>query len=144
MSLIFTPSKFFPSSQLAARCFLTRHLLWLNTCPALVNQYRTRFNHVETPVVQKVDNTILRIDPAISTKYLSTGSSGQRYPAFAQLRPDLLLVPTVVARPLANERNIIGHCMLWGVVAQSLKSVKLLSQQLPTFLLFSDRRSVAQ
>ena len=34
--------------------------------------------------------------------------------------------------------------MLWRVVAQSLKPVKLFSQQLPTFLLFRDRRSVAQ
>ena len=31
-----------------------------------------------------------------------------------------------------------------GVVAQSLKPVELLSQQLPTFVLFCDRRSVAQ
>ena len=35
-------------------------------------------------------------------------------------------------------------CMLFGVVAQSLKPVKPLNQQLPTFLLFRDRRSVAQ
>ena len=35
-------------------------------------------------------------------------------------------------------------CMLLRVVAQSLKSVKLFSQQLPTFLLLRDRRSVAQ
>ena len=35
-------------------------------------------------------------------------------------------------------------CVLLGVVAQSLKPVKLFSQQLPTFLLFRDRRSVAQ
>ena len=34
--------------------------------------------------------------------------------------------------------------MLLHVVAQSLKPVKLFSQQLPTFLLFRDRRSVAQ
>ena len=34
--------------------------------------------------------------------------------------------------------------MLLRVVAQSLKPVKLFSQQLPTFLLFHDRRSVAQ
>ena len=34
--------------------------------------------------------------------------------------------------------------MLSGVVAQSLKPVKLLSQQLPTFPLFRDRRGVAQ
>ena len=71
-------------------------------------------------------------------------------------------------RPRANGRNIIGQqlrsqhcwvlhvafictpwCMLLDVVAccwiaQSLKPVKLFSQQLPTFLLFRDRRSVAQ
>ena len=35
------------------------------------------------------------------------------------------------------------HTLL-HVVAQSLKPVKLFSQQLPTFLLFRDRRSVAQ
>ena len=35
-------------------------------------------------------------------------------------------------------------CMLLDVVAQSLKPVKLFSQQLPTFLLFRDHRSVAQ
>ena len=34
--------------------------------------------------------------------------------------------------------------MLLCVVAQSLKPVKLFSQQLPTFLLFRDHRSVAQ
>ena len=35
-------------------------------------------------------------------------------------------------------------CMLLRVVAQSLKPVKVLSQQLPTFLLFRDRQSIAQ
>ena len=35
-------------------------------------------------------------------------------------------------------------CMLLRVVAQSLRPVKLLDQQLPTFRLFRDRRSVAQ
>ena len=35
-------------------------------------------------------------------------------------------------------------CVLLGVVAQSLKPVKLLNEQLPTFRLFRDRRSVAQ
>ena len=35
-------------------------------------------------------------------------------------------------------------CMLLRIAAQSLKPVKLFSQQLPTFLLFRDRRSVAQ
>ena len=39
--------------------------------------------------------------------------------------------------------NIV-ECMLLRVVAQSLKPVKLFSQLLPTFLLFCDRRSVAQ
>ena len=60
-------------------------------------------------------------------------------------------------KPHANERNIVGCYMLrpfghpvaccWmllRVVAQSLKPVKLFSQQLPTFLWFRDRRSVAQ
>ena len=58
--------------------------------------------------------------------------------------------------PRANGRNIVRHqlrpfahpvacwLMLLRVVAQSLKPVKLFSQQLPTFLLFRDRRSVAQ
>ena len=45
-------------------------------------------------------------------------------------------------RPFANP---VACCwMLLRVVAQSLKPVKLFSQQLPTFLLFRDRRSVAQ
>ena len=57
----------------------------------------------------------------------------------------------------ANGRNIVGCYMLrpfahpvaccWmllRVVAQSLKPVNLFTQQLPTFLLFRDRRSVAQ
>ena len=35
-------------------------------------------------------------------------------------------------------------CVLLGVVAQSLKPVKILSQRLPTFLLPRDLRSVAQ
>ena len=35
-------------------------------------------------------------------------------------------------------------CILLGVVVQSLKSVKFLSQKLTTFLLFRDCRSVAQ
>ena len=59
-------------------------------------------------------------------------------------------------KPRANGRNIVGHMlrpfahpvaccwMLLPVVAQSLKPVKLFGQQLPTFLLFRDRRSVAQ
>ena len=45
-------------------------------------------------------------------------------------------------RPLAHP---VTCCwMLLRFVAQSLKPVKLFSQQLPTFLLFLDRRSVAQ
>ena len=62
-------------------------------------------------------------------------------------------------KPRADGRNIVGqqlpalldvaccvrlHTLLLRVVAQSLKPVKLFSQQLPTFLLFCDRRSVAQ
>ena len=45
-------------------------------------------------------------------------------------------------RPFAHP---VACCWkLLRVVAQSLKPVKLFSQQLPTFLLFHDRRSVAQ
>ena len=45
-------------------------------------------------------------------------------------------------RPFAHA---VACCwMLLRVVAQSLKPVKLFSQQLPTFLLFRDRRRVAQ
>ena len=35
-------------------------------------------------------------------------------------------------------------CVLLGIVAQSLNPIKFLSQQLPKFLLFPDRRSLAQ
>ena len=45
-------------------------------------------------------------------------------------------------RPFAHP--VACFWMLLRVVAQSLKAVKLFSQQLPTFLLFRDRRSVAQ
>ena len=45
-------------------------------------------------------------------------------------------------RPLAH--LVVCCWMLLHVVAQSLKLVKLFSQQLPTFLLFRNRRSVAQ
>ena len=45
-------------------------------------------------------------------------------------------------RPIAHP---VACCwMLLRVVSQSLKPVKLFSQQLPAFLLFRDRRSVAQ
>ena len=61
-------------------------------------------------------------------------------------------------KPRTNGRNIVGQQLptlldvtcwvrlhtLLHVVAQSLKPVKLFSQQLPTFLLFRDRRSVEQ
>ena len=60
-------------------------------------------------------------------------------------------------KPRANGRNIVGcyklrpfahlvgcYWMLLRVVAQSLNPVKLFNQQLPTFPLFRDRRSVAQ
>ena len=45
-------------------------------------------------------------------------------------------------RPFAH---LVACCwMLLRVVAQSLKPIKLFSQQIPTFSLFRDRRSVAQ
>ena len=52
------------------------------------------------------------------------------------------IVGCYILRPFAHP---VACCwMLFRVVAQSLKPVKLFSQQLPTFLLFRDRRSVAQ
>ena len=52
------------------------------------------------------------------------------------------IVGCYMVRPFAHP---VACCwMLLRVVAQSLKPVKLFSQQLPTFLLFCDRRSVAQ
>ena len=52
------------------------------------------------------------------------------------------IVGCYMLRPFAHR---VACCwMLLRVVAQSLKPVKLFSQQLPTFLLFRDRRSVAQ
>ena len=45
-------------------------------------------------------------------------------------------------RPFAHP--VVCCWMLLRVVAQNLKPVKLFSQQLPTFLFFRDRRSVAQ
>ena len=52
------------------------------------------------------------------------------------------IVRCYMLRPFAHP---VTCCwMLLRVVTQSLKPVKLFSQQLPTFLLFRDRRSVAQ
>ena len=53
-----------------------------------------------------------------------------------------LIVGCYMLRPFAHP---VACClMLLRVVAQSLQLVKLFSQQLPTFLLFPDRRTVAQ
>ena len=52
------------------------------------------------------------------------------------------IVGCYMLRPFAHP---VACCwMLLRVVAQSLKPVKVFSQQLPTFLLFGDRRNVAQ
>lgn len=64
---------FFPSSQLTARSFLTRHLwelLVTEHVPGLGNQYCTGTSHVETPDVQKA---IHWKNPAVTTRYLSSG-----------------------------------------------------------------------
>ena len=57
-----------------------------------------------------------------------------------------LTIPNIVGcyalYPFAHP--VARCCVLLGVVAQSLKLVKLLSQQLPTFLLLRDRQSVVQ
>ena len=74
------------------------------------------------------------------------------------LRHSFLHVFVLLAlKPPANGCNIVGYymlrpfahpaaycCVLLGVVEQSLKTAKLQTQRLPTFLLFRDRRSVAQ
>ena len=56
------------------------------------------------------------------------------------------IVRCYMLRPFAHPvAHPVACCwMLLRVVVQSLKPVKLFSQQLPTFLLFRDRRSVAQ
>ena len=77
-------------------------------------------------------------------------SSGLRH---SFLHPFVVLA----LKPPANGCNIVGYCMLRSfaypaayccvllrVVTQSLKPAKLLTQRLPTFLLFRDRRSAAQ
>ena len=58
------------------------------------------------------------------------------------VQTDANIVGCYMLRPFAHP---VACCwMLLRVVAQSLKPVKLFSQQLPTFLLFRDRQSVAQ
>ena len=52
------------------------------------------------------------------------------------------IVGCYMLRPFAHP--VACFWMLLRVVAQSLKPVKLFSQRLPTFLLFRNRRSVAQ
>ena len=62
-----------------------------------------------------------------------------------------------IVKPRANGRNIVGcymlqpfaHpvaccCVLLGFACAEYEAIKLLSQQLPTSLLFSDRRSIAR
>ena len=91
----------------------------------------------------------------------NNGKEIQRKCAFMLVRPVVVFSPFSLPSPLkprASGRNTVGQqlptlldvtcCVrlhtLLHVVAQSLKPVKLFSQQLPTFLLFRDRRSVAQ
>jgi len=58
------------------------------------------------------------------------------------------LLPQRFIIPVLNRHNIVGQWMLHVasvcMLLRSLKPVKILSQQLATFLLFRDRRSVAQ
>ena len=85
----------------------------------------------------------------------STPGYGQKICGFKNVRT---LVVEDLIKPRANGHNIVGqqlpttdvtccvcwHILLLAVAAQSLKLVKLLSQRLPTCLLFRDSRSVAQ
>ena len=52
------------------------------------------------------------------------------------------IVEYYMLRPFAHPAAYC--CVLLGVVEKSLKTAKLLTQRLPTFLLFRDRRRVAQ
>ena len=86
------------------------------------------------------------------------GTSGNHWVPWGSRTRILALLCRFLLKPRANGPNIVGQqlptlldvtcCVrlhtLLHVVAQSLKPVKLFSQQLPTFLLFRDRRSVAQ
>ena len=53
-------------------------------------------------------------------------------------------LPTLLDILCPFAHRVACSWMLLRVVAQSLKPVKLFTQELPTFLLFRDRRSVAQ
>ena len=69
---------------------------------------------------------------------------------FRKTRMEIMLVMTNLTNNYARKIYQSLHfasvytpcCLLLGVVAQSLKPVKLLRPQLPTFLLFRDWRSV--
>ena len=71
---------------------------------------------------------------------------------FLKTRMEIMLVMTNLTNNYAKRRKIYQSlhfasvytpcCLLLGVVAQSLKPVKLLRPQIPTFLLFRDYRSV--
>ena len=82
-------------------------------------------------------------------------------PRFALNQKDKINLTRGILSPVQTDATLLAnnsqHCwmlhvasvctpcyMLLDVVAQSLKPVKLFSQQLPTFLLFLDHRSVAQ
>ena len=77
--------------------------------------------------------------------------------ALDYVTPSCMFFVLLALKPPANGCNIVGYymlrpfahpatyfCILLGVVEQSLKTAKLQTQRLPTFLLFRDRRSVAQ
>ena len=55
-------------------------------------------------------------------------------------RADRVRLSESTVKLRANERNIVGYYML----RVDVETCQILSQQLPTFLLFLDRRSVAQ
>ena len=70
----------------------------------------------------------------------SQAPSKRRYYFFWLTTPNIFVY--YMLRPFAHPAAIC--CVLLGVVAQSLKPVKLLTNQLPTLLSFRDRRSEAQ
>ena len=74
---------------------------------------------------------------AICTSTIKLGANGRNI--VGQQLPTLLNVTCCIR--LHTLLHVVGCC---SVLLKKVKPVKLFSQQLPTFLLFRDRRSVAQ
>ena len=101
-----------------------------------------------------VSKKIIRFKDTVQYGRLITKKACLKLKIEGFMVPSLLIPVQTIATSLVNNSQHCWMlhvasvckpcCMLLGVVAQSLKLVKLLSQQLPTFFLFRDRRSVGQ